>query len=454
MRGDGEFIHLGSHTEDYPRNREKLVNSRWYYDTYNIPTNTVHKMFIPWFQGTNNETAYLMHLIVNNPIIQGLIVTKCDILRGKRLTLFNTQEKDKDGNPVPLDLGDFPPEIEDFYEFNQLNEKAYDAFYQHEALGNAFVEAIFAVGSSQSKKKVTELTLITGECVRAVQKRDTRQRIQAYGVSETWTSQMVQKNVEQIPAWYHKDFYNADRQFDRNTSLKNVMIHIKRNMPHFPFYTVPRFYGARHSMESQNLVPIFHKDNLENLFGLRMRVSISRELLERKMEEGDGKGNKYSEKQVLDMFAGDATKFFTGPENAGKAVATVHNYDQQGKPVHDMLFEKISSDLKDDAYTKLDPMLNQAVTSSLGTSPSLAGIILKSNLPSGSEQRYAWNIEVVKGTAVRDLVLQPVRFAHKFNNWPKHLVWGFEDAVMVTADEKKDGVKNNSNPTTEEDDVI
>lgn len=437
-----ETIPLGaseSATED-KRIRQQYAGNSWYLEQNSIPVNGSISHFEPWFKGTNNETHYLMHLLTNNPIVGGLIVTKCDILRGKCLTLFDMEERDKKGNPRPLELSEFPSEIQEFYEYNELNLWAYQSFYSHESIGNCFSEFIFSKGSSKAKKKIIDINYLSPELMRAQKSKDKRGKVERYGVSNSWKHGLKLEDVERIPAFHHKDFYRNGK-FVGDIGAKKLIFHGKRNLPHLPVYSVPRWYGARNWIETQNLVPIFHKSNLANLFGLRMQMSISREIVNRLMAQGDGKGNAYTEKQVLDNLAEMATKFFTNPENAGKTIATSHNYDHQGKIIKSIDFEKIDVDLKDDAYSKLDPVLKEAVTSSLGTSPTLAGIASGNNLPSGSEQRVSWNIEVTKGAFLRNLILKPLLFAHKFNGWGNRYKWGFQDDKMVTLDEDKDGVK-------------
>jgi hypothetical protein len=447
MLRDNNQLSLFNVAEQYdPRKAILSGDSVLYQQTYSIPSNATHQQFEPWFTGGNNETAYLMHLLTNNPLVLGLIITKCDILRGRRLALFDKNEKDSKGRPAIVELDEYP-EIQDFYEYNDLNQWAYDAFMHHETVANAFSEGIFSKGSSQNDRQLIELATITPECVRAVRDKGVRKRIHHYGVSAQWSGGIIQKEVERIPAYDRKAFYNANREFQRSGHPNSVMFHMKRNLPHFPIYAVPRWYGARHWLETQNMVPIFHKSNLANMFGLRMQMNISRASIERMMAAGDGTaGSTYTEKEVLNKLAADSTKFFTNPNNAGKSLASAYELDDRGNVIKDLFFDKISVDMNDSAYSGLDSMMSQSVTSSMGTSPSLAGVITNNNLPSGSEQRYAWNIEVVKGAYIRDLILQPIRFAHKYNQWPSNLEWGFEQDVMVTADQDANGTVPQQTP--------
>lgn len=454
MRYDRQLdIFTGADDSYNPRDAAQFRTSNFYWQAQGIDTNHIHRQFEPWFRIGNNEVAYLTHILANNPITMGMIITKCDILRGKRLALFDKREVDsKTGKHALVELSEVA-EIEDFYEYNELNQWAYDSFFHHEITGNAFSEGIFSIGSSNAPKKLVELGGITPECVRAVRDKGVRKRVKEYGVSDRWTYNLVQKHVSRIPAFHWKDFYSKNRQFDPGKAGKSVMFHAMRHIPLFPIYAIPRWYGARHWLETQNLVPIMHKNNLANLFGLRMQIHVSRALVERmRRERKDDEGNELSDQQILEIIAKDASKWFTNPSNAGKSIATAYETDEKGNMIKDMSFEKIDVNLNDDAYSKLDNMMSQSVTSSMGTSPSLAGIITKQNLPSGSEQRYAWNIEVVKGAYLRDLILQPLRFAHKFNQWPDYLEWGFEQDVMVRADEDKSGVKSENSPASEEDD--
>jgi hypothetical protein len=131
---------------------------------------------------------------------------------------------------------------------------------------------------------------------------------------------------------------------------------------------------------------------------------------------------------------------FTNPVNVGKSLITGYITDHQGKPIKDILIEPIKLDINDSAYTALDPAINNKITSSVGVQAALAALITDKGMSSGSEMTQAWNIECAKAITTQNKILEPIRFIHRYNQWPDDLEWGFENPSLVTKDIEPTGV--------------
>ncbi len=391
----------------------------------------------PWFDHKNNEVEYLMALLTNNSLAPGLISTKCSILGGQGLGLFREY---KEGNKIIREpvLFSEVPEIEDFYEYNELPQWTHECFYFRECVGNFFSEMIF----SKNKQKVTQIENLLPEFVRAYIPSDGMGRVHKYRVSGAWSALQETNNGVDLTAWDKSIFYNSNRKLIKNNAPKKVLFHGKFRMPNHPFYSVPNWYGARKWLELNNEVPYWHLANLANLFGVRVQILISRANLER-MKQGTNPATAkpYTEKEIKQRVAKELTDYLTNPANAGKALVNGYTKDHQGKPVPEFVINPVNIDQKDEAYVKLNPLMNGAVTSSMGVDASLAGMIMDGKLSSGSEKRNAWNIEVMKAANIRNLVLKPLRFIHQYNGWDKTIKWGFKDATLDTTDNEPSGMK-------------
>ena len=400
------------------------------------PLVTVQKNFydpdlIPWYEGQNNEPQYLMRLIGDNPTLLGLILTKCTILHGEGLTLMRYV----DGELQAVPENELPDEIADFLEYNDLDRLTYELLQDHEMTGNCFAQLRFTRGSSRVSKVVAEVNRVSPECVRAVKPKDNRAPIQRYAVAPTWEN-YEPETLKYIDAFRKRNFFDAERRFQPNSGTQaELLYHARRHMPVYSAYSPPHWYGARYHIELQNTIPRWHITNILNQFGARVRVSVSQDYLQDMMGKTNPSTQKYyTEVEVKDKVSKMVRDYLTNPENVGKVMLTRHIWDHQGKPLHDILVDTIKLDLKDDAYAAMEDVINNKITSSVGVQAALASLITNKGMSSGSELTQAWNIEAAKARRTQKLVLDLVKFIHRYNGWPAEYSWGFPNPSLVTKD--------------------
>lgn len=423
-----------------------------FHNTYNmgaasVASNTlIPKELIPWYDHrNNNEPEYLLQLLVENPIALGLVLTKVSILHGQGLSLYRREN----GQPVKLHQEEWPEEIQEFYEYNDLNHWAYQSFQDHEMLGNYFSQFIFSKGSAVAgvKKKLLKINRVSPECVRAVD--PVIGNIKQYVTTSKWDSRQLKK-YKLIEAYNHRKFYDRQtRKFLPGVAnASSVLFHGKRNLPKYPHYAPPQWYGARKSIELMNEVPYWHIANIINMFGIRVVISVSQQYLNDHVGKPnpENEDQPYTEREVKDKVRAIFKDYCTNPDNVGKALIMTHEYDHEGHPLKDFIIETVQLDIKDDAYHKMLPIMNSSVTSAFGVDSALAAVITERGMSSGSEKTQAWNIENTKATFARDLVLKPIQFIHRFNGWDSKLFWGFENPNLVTKDIDKSGKTDSVNP--------
>lgn len=400
---------------------------------------------IKWYDGDNNEPEFLMRLISDNPTLLGLLLTKCTILHGEGLKLYRVAD---DGTKNIVPYHKWPEPIQEFYDYNDLDSLTYQMFCDLEMLGNFFPRISFTVGSSMVKKKVAKIERISPDYVRAYKPAGDNKPISQYGMAAKW--QLKDKKpgsfsgdkkeefaITKIKAYQKDDFYNDLLQFDPfKTDHSAILWHGKREIPGYPCYSIPHWYGARFHIELQNEIPRWHIANIINQWGARVKVSINHSYIKAQMALTNPKtSEKYTEKEVKTAISEMIRDLFTNPENVGKTMLSGHLYDPQGKLIEDIIIDTIKVDTKDDAYTALEDVINNKITSSVGVQAALAALVMDNKgLSSGSEQTQAWNIEAAKAKITQKLILKPLQFIHKYNQWDKDLVWDFPSPSLVTKD--------------------
>lgn len=436
--GDDVITHASRERDSNP------TNGVWHRSFLSIPTNNFKPAdSIPWFDPGNNEPEYLMRLIADNPVLLGLILTKCSILHGQGLSLMKKNEK---GEPTPLPKEEWPSEILEFYDYNELDTLTYQWFTDFEMLGNAFPNIIFSprVDLINKKREVADIYRISPECVRAIKPKRATEEISKYIIAPKWDTIQGQEGVE-IPAYNHKAFYNEERKFEPGKDVANsVLWHIKRKTPGFPAYGIPHWFGARYYVEMQNEIPLLHIANVINQWGARMKVSVSKKYIDQKRQLTNPSTNKpYTTEEIREEISERFRDLFTKPENTGKSLVVAHEIHHSGERIDDIYVEMIKVDMKDDAYVALEELIHSKITSSVGVQSHLANIITKKGMSSGSELTQAWNIEVAKARTTQNKILAPINFSHKYNGWHidyPDLSWGFPSPSLVTQDIAKGGM--------------
>lgn len=403
---------------------------------------TKHNFYDPdlieWYKGENNEPIYLMRLISDNPTLMGLLLTKCTILHGQGLKLMEWQ----DGKLMPVPEPDWPEEIRDFFDYNQLDWLSYQGFIDHEFVGNFFWQLRFSAGSSLTKKKIKRVDRFYPETVRAYKPADQRAAIQEYAVAPTWDN-YEPDSLLKIKAFDRRSFFNADtmKLEPHSGNHTQLIYHGKRHLPMYPAYAPPHWYGARIHIELQNEIPRWHINNIINQFGARVKVSVSTRYIQKKLTEINPETTKhYTMDEVKGSIAAMVRDYLTNPENVGKVMMSSHEWDHQGKPLHDIIVETIKLDIKDDAYTALEETINNKITSSVGVQAALASLVTDKGMSSGSELTQAWNIEAAKARSTQKLILDVINFIHRYNGWDSKYTWAFPNPSLVTQDIAKGGM--------------
>lgn len=415
------------------RGKAETVGPFTYYSPVTQTRNFTDPRLFEWFDSNNSTPEYLMELVTDNPMMLGLLLTKASILHGQGLELMR---RGTDGTPEVIPREDWPEEIVDFYDFNDLNRITYELLTDVEMVGNAFPRIIFTRGNSNRKRRVAELERISPETVRAYKPENQFGEITTYAVASKWTDLGQMTQIVDFPAFRRRDFYDANRRFRPGVVSNNALIlHLKRHLPGFPVYGVPQWYGARYYLELLGQVPKWHIANIINQFGARIHISVRKTYLEEKRQAiNPSTGKKYTEREIREGISKTIRDLFTKPENSGRSLLSSYEEDHQGRPIKDFLIESIKPEISDDAYIKSDDSFNNKIISAVGIDATLAGVLTSKGMSSGSEKTQGWNIESAKAKTAQARVLNVLQFIHRFNEWPRDLFWGFPTPSLLTKD--------------------
>ena len=408
---------------------------------------------IDWYDGHNNEPEYLIEMITFNPVGLGLLFTKVAISFGGGLWLY---QEDESGKMKRVKKEDWPKEFKNFYEFNGLFDCSYNSMLDFEIVGNFFSQLVFSKGSQaiNQPKKVVRLNRVDPVTVRAIKPgKKSKGEIKEYVLADSWKDVRELRGFQRVKRFNRQDFHDPLTLdfLPGQAKCPSVMVHGKRELAGFPVYGLPQYYGAKKAGELMGEIPHFHINNLLNMFGVRIRVSVNREYINRMMQKTNPDTKKnYTELEIKEHVRKIFHDYATNPENVGKPLLDGFKYDHTGKnPQKDFIIESIKVEFKDDAYKEISEMMSSYFTSGFGIDPALADVITTKGMSSGSEKTQAWNIANNKAFYQRMKVLEVINFIHEFNQWPGQFYWGFENPYLVTKDIDKSGQTESTLPNNQ-----
>ncbi len=144
----------------------------------------------------------------------------------------------------------------------------------------------------------------------------------------------------------------------------------------------------------------------------------------------------------------DFADILRGIENVGKFITTEDIYDDQSNSYVGWKVDVMDQKVKDyiDAQINIAKRAALEVTSGLGLHPALSNISSDGNLPSGSEQLYAFKLYLQTGVDIPEMIVcKDINNAIAANFPSKDLKIGFFHDVVVTeaATAPADRIKNN-----------
>ena len=391
---------------------------------------------IPIFKwGSRNDLpTYREKMIMDNNIIGEMINTKRAIVLGQGLQAHTTTYTDGKKVVTPVEM---PPEIADWIDQAELYDK-----YLEPAANELFLHGnIFAAILPQAGRVEKIMTYRCRYMRAAVKKQN--QPIPGY-VLGNWPNNITNAKTRE----QEKYIYIPTKQSD----TREYIIHVGDTLFHDGYYCHPAYWGGEEWIDLSNQIPKFHKANILNGYTIRFHIEIPMNafLDKSKLSYAQAENDQATvaacyaeEEEKKKAFITDMNSMLSGKENAGRAIYTYFNHDDEGKKIEGVKIEPIKFDMQDESLLKLFDRSNQANISSMGIHPTLANIETQGKLSSGSEMRNAFESYVkIKAHIPRNIILKPLHHIWKRNGWTEkypRIKIGFEDTVLTTLDDNKAG---------------
>lgn len=190
-------------------------------------------------------------------------------------------------------------------------------------------------------------------------------------------------------------------------------------------------------------VPAFKKYLLKNSMSIKYHFEIDQEYWPAYFGEKEWEESQPAEQLALKKkWLEGMTKALTDVEKAGNSIVTDKIFDMQAlKGYRNLVSINVLNDAtKDGSYIKDVLEGNNQVLYAFGTDPTTVGFNGgdgQAQRSGGSDKREAWTINTLRLHPIRNFLLEPIRWAARYNGWEKRHP-GFKimtkDSILTTTD--------------------
>ncbi|MEO7175357.1 MAG: hypothetical protein ABI002_06180, partial [Saprospiraceae bacterium] len=382
--------------------------------------------------GKRNSLPMLREeLVRNNNIIGPLIATKRDITLGAGLVAYKEVElpDGKFGTQVVA----MPEAAKEFFKTVKISQFLRNACKNLIFHGQYFVEYVRDRGGRIYSMKSMECRHVRAE------------KMTDKGVIKNWwwcgnwlrAKNMPEADPVMVPAFISEEAKQAKFIYRAGDDIAGD-----------DYYFTPVWWGGRTWIELSNVIPEFHKNNMQHGYSIRYHIQIPKGYFDDSTSIAQTPGLEAKQllidgaNQAKADFIGKMNQYLAGATNAGRAVFT--DYELQAAAGRDMPGIKITPlnvDLKDESLLKLFEKSNQANISAQGIPPTLANIETQGKLSSGSEIRNAFLMYVaIKTPLPRSILLEAIEIVKEANGWDPDIKFGFKDMILTTLDDEPSGM--------------
>ncbi len=241
-----------------------------------------------------------------------------------------------------------------------------------------------------------------------------------------------EKDTTTIPA------FNVD---ELDTDLVQIH-HSKEDIPGNPFYAFPTWWGAADWIELANLIPLFHKNGIQNGYNIKYIIKMPEDYF-----NGDG-SKEMTDKEVADKWSKMESKIrnmLSGTDNVNKAMFIKYLRNGEGKMMDNVDVVPLKNEMSDNAYSVILEMANLSIANSIGLLPTIAGVNPGKGNDSGSQIRVMADFQQAFRTVIpRTYVTEATNEVVWKMGYPNVFRW-FDGITLTTLDNNPAGSEPTSN---------
>lgn len=361
---------------------------------------------------------------------------------GAGLQFFRKEVKKDKEIIIPIPEDQIPPEMEDFFFMNDLENLQQGVVQDFEWWNFYHIQYI----PNKAKSKILKVKWHRAKDVRPEIRDPKDGEIKNYYLSADWPYPETGK-IATVPAF---DKFNP---FSKpNGIYRHALVSIDKD-----YFPTPYWQSNLKWLAVAQKIPEWINANIENSVNIKYHIIIPEEYFISLYPE-----DNYDSKQAcLDArktaeedLKRQMDEMLAGQKNVSKTFYSKIAVDENGEKLPGWEIHPITNDIKDGAWLNAYGTAAVAICTAHGTPPDLQGLILPSGLGtgSGSNIREAFNTYVQLHTVIpRQTTLEWFNLVKRYNKWPREIHLGYRNIILQSTDQNKSGYvkQNEPDPTTD-----
>jgi len=394
------------------------------------------------FWGENNDLpTQTIDKIYKNPVVASGMLFNILALYGDGITYGR---KAMDGNKQIFVPAFDNPEINTFFEENDINGYFLEQCSDMMALYNVFPEIIF---NKEAKRKVVTLTSKEAAFSRWEMMNPETTAIENHFYSAKWGGAIDREKEMDVTPVLDSRYPLRDLRVrmgllpdskGKTNDLEEYryIVPLAFPTPGRSYYQKPYWFSIFESgwYDYSCKIPEFKNALLDNQMVIKYHVELSEDYFPKIFAE-EGITADEDKKARVKLEYGNLNKFLSNQKNSGKSVISFVSYTPEGKEKRRMKINVIENLFKGGEYIDDSEEASNIMSYGLGVHPSLIGSAPgKAKTINGTEARELWIIKQAQMKPIRDRLLMPLYLIKAINGWPEDIHFAVPNIELTTLD--------------------
>lgn len=343
------------------------------------------------------------------------------------------------------------PEVFEFLENNSIDKFAIEIMNDLRIFYDGFVEYIF---NREEKPKIVQIRVLENAYSRISTVDEKNRKSLWHGYCSGWYKRdwddltitpLLDRNYPVTDLKQRKGIMPQDDGKYRDSGETRFVQMLTIPTPGHSYYAFPYWWSVFLSgwYDFSNAVITFKKEILQNELAVKYVVYIQ-EGFWNNLYEKTGATDDKTRKKAREDFLSTLEEFLSGAKNAGKTFVTDFKYaPMNAQEMKDILITKVDAGNKGGDYIEDSEESSNVMCYAMGVHSSILGNSPgKSKNINGTEARELFTIQQALAKLFQRMAVQPLEIVKAINNWPKELVFGFENLRLTTLDKNTGAVKD------------
>lgn len=422
---------------------------------------------VAFWGGDNQYPQHVTEQLSTSGVARSALDFKARALFGEGIVWGKITGVDDKGNDIftPAQRGEYP-QIEQFFRENNDFYRFYLEFNQDWVhFGNCFPELIL----SNDRTKIVKIVHQESSDCRYKQMNtagysdtiylskfwgDISEQFLKSSPEDTVTARPKQRKklpkeevdnevVKELPTIdMYDDLNSLNELLNSNDKIKSFILPVNYPSPGKTYYQSPIWDAVRLSgwLEIASKVPEMLKALYNNAFNIKYHIQIPETYFSKNIKDWkslDADAQLAHKQELLD----NLEKFLSGVKNKYKSMITFFDVNPiDGKENGLVKITEIPNNSTLDKELLLSSATNQEILFALQINPNLIGAgapggAYTGGAGSGSDIREAFLVYCALLHLERQIILEPIKLAHRYNGFPEDVVYRFRNIKLVTLDQ-------------------